>query len=175
MKARAGLVLAVGLLVLFAPDPAGATLTGPCQGTLNNVNVAERSSSDPGQAIKVKQDDQIVVTATSPTPIQSYKIELEYPIIGVRQTVAEGTANSTSWTRTVKVSDYTGYFVGLVRVHAVSNGTASCEGSVLVEIDGNPFTTLAGIAASALVLLAAANAIRTGINAARTVASGVVP
>ena len=175
MKVRVGLALAIGLLVVLAPDPAAASLSGPCQGTLNNENVATRSASDPGQAIKVKQDDQIVVTASSPTPIQQYRIELEYPIIGVRQTVAEGNANSTSWTRTVKVSDYTGYFVGLVRVHAVSSGTTSCDGAVLVEIDGNPFTTVAGIAASALVLLAAANAIRTGINAARAVTSGIAP
>ena len=158
-------LLAAPLGVVFASSPAGAAISGPCRGTLNGIDVGPLSTSDPDAAIKVGKDDEIVVTASSSASIDSYQIELEYA--GIRWTVADGDVNSTSWTKNVRVSDYTRWGVGLYRVHAKSTGSAPCEGSVLVKVGGSPLTTAAGLVGLGLVGIGVGNAAFTGVRAAR--------
>jgi hypothetical protein len=165
--------LTTAAAVVLAAPPAGATVSGPCRGALNGTDVAPLSTSDPNDAIKVDKNDEIVTNASSSAPIDSYRIELEYA--GIRWKIADGTVNSTSWTKTVKVKKYARYGVGLYRVHAVSNGAAKCEGSALVEVKGSPFTSVAGIVGTVLVAIAVANAAYAAVRAARAGSQRIAP
>jgi hypothetical protein len=169
MKRRllAGCMLA-GAFVLTAAGPAGATVTGSCSGTINGVDVAPLSSSDPGDAVDVKSDEDITVSATAPGGIDRYKIKLEFA--GIKWTVGKGTADDDSWSKVVNVSDYARYGVGLYRVHGVSTGAASCTGSALVNVDGNPLTTVAGIVGSVMTIAGAAGVVGATVRARGSVA-----
>ena len=145
----AGAVLA-GAFVLAMAGPAGATVTGNCSGTIDGVDVGPLSSSNPSDAVDVQSDQDITVAATAPGGIDTYKIKLEFA--GIKWTVSKGTANDDTWSKVVKVSDYARYGVGLYRVHGVSTGTATCTGSALVNVDGFPLTTIAGIAGSIMTV-----------------------
>ena len=121
---------------------AHATASGPCKGTFNGVDVAKRSPTDPSDAIEVTSTQSVDAAATSAQPITTYEVQLSFS--GFTWTVATGTANGTSWTRTVKVGDYSKFGVGLYQVHVISNGAAQCEGTFLVRITGSPFGSPAG-------------------------------
>jgi hypothetical protein len=84
----------------------------------------------------------------SPSPIDEYEVQLSFA--GFSWTVASDTSASTSWTRTVDVGDYARFGVGLYQLHAVSSGSAPCEGTILVRVGGSPFASVAGWAGLAL-------------------------
>jgi hypothetical protein len=150
---------AVVAVIAGVGAPAGASMSGPCSATVNGQDVAPLSASSPGDAIDVGESDTIQVQAQSSGEIGSYRIELEYA--GIRWTVAKGDATDNQWSRSVEVDDYARYGAGLYRVHGVSEGAASCDGSVLINVDGQPLTTPAGIVASLFVLLGLGNAALT--------------
>ncbi len=157
----------LGTAVLLGSAPAGAAVTGGCTATIDGVDVGPLSATDPADAIKVDGDQDITVEAKSTGTIDSYKIQLEFA--GIRWTVGKGTANGKSWSKVVKVSDYSRYGVGLYSVRGVSNGASPCTGAALVKVSGNPFTTVAGIVGSALTVLGVAGVATAGVRARRTV------
>ena len=157
-----GAVLA-GAFVLTTAGTAGATVTGSCSGTINGVDVGPLSSSDPNDAVDVQSDQDITVAATAPGGIDRYKIKLEFA--GIKWTVSKGTADNDSWSKVVNVSDYARYGVGLYRVHGVSTGSSSCTGSALVNVDGNPLTTIAGIAGSVMLVAGGAGVVGATLRA----------
>jgi hypothetical protein len=147
------------LSVVGAPGVAGATMSGPCTAQVNGQDVSVLSASDPGDAIDVEESDAIAVAAQSTSAIGGYRIQLEYA--GIRWTVAKGQSTNNQWTRQVKVSDYARYGAGLYRVHGVSDGSASCDGSALIDVGGNPLTTPLGIAGVVFVAVGVVNAVAT--------------
>lgn len=146
-------------LVLGAPGIAGATMSGPCTAQVHGQDVSLLSASDTGEAIDVEEADAIAVAAQSTSAIGGYRIQLEY--FGIRWTVAKGQSTNNQWSREVKVSDYARYGAGVYRVHGVSDGAASCDGSVLIDVGGNPLTSLLGIVALIFVAIGVVNAIAT--------------
>lgn len=144
-------------------EPAGASITGSCTGALNGVDVGPLSASDPGDAIEVDKDQDIVAEATAPGGIDRYKVQLEFA--GVKWTVGKGDADGDSWSKVVNVSDYARYGVGLYRVHGVSTGGAMCTGSALVKVSGNPLATVAGIAGSVLTVAGAGGVVGATLRA----------
>jgi hypothetical protein len=168
-----GLALA---LPLALAAPAGAEVTGPCRGTIKGVDVATRSSAKPSDAILVGKKETIDVGATAATPIARYKIQLAFA--GINWTVAKGKGNGNSWSKTVNVSTYARYGVGLYRVSGVSSGGANCTGAALVKVEGSPFGSVAGIAGAALSVIGigavAANGIRGFICGPKPVPLGPV-
>ena len=155
--------LAAAAVVLPA-TAAGAVVSGPCTGTIKGVDVAPLSASDPKDAIEVGGKEDVVVGATSQQQIERYKVQLEFA--GIRWTVGKGTTADTSWSKTVNVSDYARYGVGLYRVHGVSEGAAACDGAALVKVGGSPLGTVAGLAGLALGGIGAATAATAALKTA---------
>jgi len=158
----AGLCIALSAAVPAAP--AAADVSGPCTGSIAGVDAASRSATDPDDAIDVDADDTVTVVVDAPQPLDEYEIRLSFA--GFSWTVATGSTDGASWTRTVEVSKYSRFGVGLYQVHAVSTGDGEpCEGAVLVRVGGSPFATVAGWVAlgfTALGVGATAAAARPG-------------
>lgn len=159
-----------GLAVLLSAGPAGAVITGSCTATIDGVDVGPLSATDPGDAIEVDGDQDITVEAQAPGGIDRYKIQLEF--VGIRWTVAKGTTDGNSWSKVVKVSDYSRYGVGLYSVRGVSTGASTCTGAALVEVSGNPFTTVAGVVGSVLTVAGVGGVAASAVRARR---AGVAP
>jgi hypothetical protein len=137
----AGLGVAVLGAVLDA-GPASAEIDGPCTATVDGIDVAARSADDTGDAIEVDRDSEIEIVVESDAIVDRYTVELEFA--GFRWQVSEGEPDSTVWSDTIDVSDYSRFGVGLYKVHATSTGPGACEGTVLVKVGGNPLGTIAG-------------------------------
>lgn len=136
--------------LLFASAPsAWAEITGNCEATLKGVNVRDRSSSNASDAIDVDEDEVVNVTFNSPAGFASHKIRLEFA--GVRTTVSDKADDgSNQFTDSVNVRDYARWGAGLYKVigEAVLTDGSTCSGAVLVNVDRNPLSTVAGIAAA---------------------------
>jgi hypothetical protein len=153
---------AIGLaLALPLAAPAGAEVTGPCRGTIKGVDVATRSSTKKSDAIVVDKNEVIAVGATANGRLDRYKIRLE--LLGIKWTVAKGSANGNSWSRDVNVATYARYGVGLYKVSGVSSGGANCTGAALVRVRGSAFGSVAGITAVALSVIGIGAIARGGI------------
>jgi hypothetical protein len=151
VRAVLGIGLAGGVALGALAGPAGAEVSGPCQGTIKGVDVASVSSADIDDAIPVGQTESVAVGATAAGELERYKIQLGFA--GINWTVAKGTADGTSWSKTVEVDDYARYGVGLYKVTGVSSGGVSCSGAALVKVDGSPFGSIAGIVGAALTVI----------------------
>jgi hypothetical protein len=147
------------------PVPAGASMDGPCRATIDGLDVASRSASDPAAAIDVDEGDVLVVAVESTSPVDDYRIQLEFA--GVRWTVAKGAATDDGWRREISVDDYARYGAGLYRIHGVSGGPEPCDGAVLVKVGGNPLTTPLGLVGVAFAGVGAANTLRVARRARR--------
>jgi hypothetical protein len=130
--------------VVGVPAAAHADLEGPCTATLAGVDAA--TAGTPGDAITVGSDDIVLATGTMSSGPVDYAVQLEFA--GIRWTVADGTATGDTWSDEIDISSYATYGVGLYKVHATSANAAgeSCTLDAYVEVDGSPFTTVAGLA-----------------------------
>jgi len=137
-------VVGAGLFGVFAADgsPAAASTSGPCTGTVNGIDVARRSATDPDDAITVGSHDRLNVVVTSSESIGHYDVQLGFA--GFDWTVADKDATGNSWSRSINVGDYSAFGVGLYQVHVETAGSTPCSGAVLIRIEGSPFTTVAG-------------------------------
>jgi hypothetical protein len=144
---------------------ASADINGDCSATINGVDVRGRSSTSAGDAIDVKEHTAVPVTMSSANEISRLKVQLEFA--GFRWTVHDEPTSGTSWESSVAVDDYAKYGVGLYKVIGVSDGPAgSCSGSALVNVSGNPLTTVAGAAAAGATALGAAGLAVAGATSA---------
>lgn len=147
--AIAALAVAAGLV---APQPARAEVEGPCQGTIAGENVATRDTGPMGEPIEVREEARVPVTMSSQRPITTLTVEIEFG--GLGWTVHDATTEGESWTRTVDVADYSRYGVGLYKIVATSSGQGfSCTGAALVEVDGNPLSTIGGLVGLGLAVV----------------------
>ena len=116
------------------------------------AGVAGRSGTDPAAAIHVQKGGLVNVAMSASSPISQLKVKLAFA--GFGWTVKNGAASGNSWTRTLKVTDYASWGVGLYQVSGVSTGAGlSCTGTVLVRVAGNPLATVAGGTALGLSIL----------------------
>jgi hypothetical protein len=163
-------VLAAAAALVAAPS-AFATIEGPCQASIAGQPVATRDVGPRGEAIEVAEDARIPVTMSSVRPITHLTVELEFG--GIGWTVHDETTEGTSWAKTVDVADYADYGVGLYKVVGTSSGQGfSCTGAALVEVEGSPIGTIAGIAGLVLTAVGALGVIWLGTRSGR---SGVAP
>lgn len=152
LAALATLVV-VGATVGFGASPAGGTtdqLTGGCTATIDGQDAG--SAQSVASAITVEQGRTVVVRGTAPGPITGYQVFLVFGparIPAASGTVANG---ETSYTTTVNVADYATYGVGLYRAEGETTGTP-CTGWAYIKVTGrSPFTTVAGAAATAMLV-----------------------
>ncbi len=142
-------VVAIAVLAALTLVPAApAEIEGPCQATIAGRNVAALDTGARGEPIVVAEDARVPVSMSSARPITRLKVELEFG--GVAWTVHDAPTEGTSWARVVNVADYSKYGVGLYKVVGRSEGQGfTCAGAALVEVEGSPLRTPAGIAALA--------------------------
>lgn len=154
---RLFLAATVALLLTTLPLlalQAGADINGNCSATINGVDIGGLSSSNAGDAIEVKEHTAVPVTMQSAEGITHLRIQLEFA--GFRWTVRDEPTSGNSWQNTVPVDKYAKYGVGLYKVVGQSMGPAgTCSGSALVQVAGNPLTTVAGAAAAGITALGA--------------------
>jgi hypothetical protein len=144
---------------------ASADVNGNCSATINGVDVKGLSSSNAGDAIEVKEHTAVPVTMQSAEGITHLRVQLEFA--GFRWTVRDEPTSGTSWQNSVPVDDYAKYGVGLYKVIGQSIGPAgTCSGSALVQVAGNPLTTVAGAAAAGITALGAVGLAAAGVASA---------
>jgi hypothetical protein len=147
---RVALIIVAALCAVFVAMAWGAStafaeIDGPCGATVNGIDVNTLSSSDKGDAIKVDKGGQVALTMSSAVGFQSHKIELDY----FGQKLPGDTNNDngdTTFADFVNVDDYATAGVGLYKVYGTATLTdgTSCSGAVLIDVQGNPLTTVVG-------------------------------
>jgi hypothetical protein len=159
-------VLAVAAALTAAPN-AFATIDGPCTASIAGQPVASRGVDARSEAIKVAEDARIPVTMSSVRPITHLTVELEFG--GIGWTVHDETTEGTSWAKTVNVEDYASYGVGLYKVVGMSSGQGfSCTGAALVEVDGSPLSTIAGLAGIVMAAVGGLGLLWLGLRGGRS-------
>ena len=147
--ALAALAAAAGLV---APHAALAEIDGPCQATVAGQNVATRDTSATGDPIEVREKARVPVTMSATRGITALEVELEFG--GLSWTVHDEPTEGESWARTVDVGDYSEYGVGLYKIVGTSSGQGfSCTGAALVEVEGDPLRTVAGLVGIGLAVV----------------------
>jgi hypothetical protein len=166
------LVAALGLAAWLTTAPAAlATIEGPCQGSIAGENVAPLETEPRSEPVKVGKNARVPVTMTSARPITHLTVELEFG--GIGWTVHDAPTEGTSWAKVVNVKDYSKYGVGLYKIVGKSTSQGfSCTGAALVEVEGEPLKTPAGIAALAATIIGAIGVLRLAF---RRRASGAAP
>lgn len=169
----AATVAALAALTIAAPT-AYASISGPCQASINGESVGGLSTGATSKAIEVEKDSQIPVTMSAASEIDHLKIQLEFA--GIRWTAHDEATNGTSWAKTVNVKDYTKYGIGLYKVIGVSTGPGvNCTGEALVKVNGNPLTTAAGAGAAAVTVVGVAAVAAAGLGAISFYSETVAP
>ena len=140
------------MIALMSPlvTPAFAEINGNCSATFKGVSVAGLSSTSAGDAIDVDDNEQVVVSFTSPVGFTSHDVDLE--IAGISRNIdSDEDGGDTEWSSTVNVNDYAWLGAGLYKVTGtatLSDGT-TCSGAALINVTRNPLTTVVGGIAAA--------------------------
>lgn len=142
----------------YSAESAAAETEGNCTATFNGIDVAPLEIN-PDDAIVVQEDDTVLVEFQSPAGFDSHKIEVSFVDFGnaVEAETDDDDGEDTQWSGTVDVSDWSDYGAGFYKVEGkaeLSDGT-SCSGAVLIEVDKNPLTTLAGLIAAGVTAVGA--------------------
>jgi hypothetical protein len=152
MTRRCLVVALFAALALAAPSVAATTIDGPCQASIAGVNVADKGTDPTSDAIPVDEDATIRVSMSAAKPIEHLTVSLEFA--GRSWTVHDRPTAGTSWTSMIDVSDYADYGVGLYKVVGSSSGSGlECSGAALVDVQGDPLTTIAGLAGLGMAIL----------------------
>jgi hypothetical protein len=147
---RVALVIVTALCAVFVAMAWGAStafaeINGPCSATVNGIDVSTLSSSSKSDAIKVDKGGKVALTMSSTVGFQSHKIELDY----FGQKLPGDTNNDngdTTFSDYVNVDDYATAGVGLYKAYGTATLTdgTTCSGAVLIDVQGNPLTTVIG-------------------------------
>ena len=117
------------------------------------MSVAGLDPNNPDDAIEVEKDEVLEYQMVAQSPFKNHKIDLE--IAGICFNVEDYPIDTDpTWSGTVNVDDYATFGVGLYKVTGAGDlaSEETCSGAVLIKIKGNPFTTVAGVAAAAAVI-----------------------
>jgi len=174
---RTALALAACLFAVFAAmatavSTASAEIDGPCGATVNGIDVETLDSNDKGDAIKVQKGGQVELTMSTATGFESHEIELDY--FGQKLPGDKRDDNGDSFfSDFIDVDDYATAGVGLYKVYGVATLTDGdvCSGAVLIDVEGNPLTTIAGAAGAGAVALGTVGA-AAGVVASASSSSG---
>jgi len=159
----AATVAALAALTIAAPS-AYASISGPCEASINGESVGGLSTGATSKAIEVEKDSQIPVTMSAASEIDHLKIQLEFA--GIRWTAHDEATSGTSWAKTVDVATYAKYGVGVYKVIGTSSGASvNCTGEALVKVNGNPLTTAVGAGAAAVTIAGVAGVAAAGMGA----------
>lgn len=131
---------------VIAVGSAEASVEGPCEASIAGADLKTTDK------VSVKPGDVIAYSFSAPSSIKSYSMVLS---IGMTDaTVSEGTTTSetTAISGEAELGNYTKYGVGLYKVtgHVVLNSGEVCDGTILVDVEGDPMSTAAGQAAAAV-------------------------
>jgi hypothetical protein len=175
-----GLWLGAALFGAALAGPAGAFVNGPCRATFAGVDAEGLETGSSSYAIDVPENGTVNYTMTAPDGLASWKFVLVYgPYeevidegraepprpgdlgLGLRFRGLVGDATVDESGNTVSgsavVEDYAWMGAGLYEVQGfvVTKSGATCEGAVLIDVAGNPLTTVLGGAAAAATLVGA--------------------
>jgi hypothetical protein len=161
LRAACGLgVVAAAWLLLGPPLVAHAEVHGSgCSAHLAGVNAAEVNSTDQNTAIHVKKTDTVAVDLSG-EPGQT-GVHVDYNLVGDASIGKDGSGTQYA----ARISDYVDA-TGLYLVQARSVPGGACSAAALVDVDGNPLSTLAGDAALAGTLVGGAMVAGSGAAAA---------
>ena len=152
-----GLVLGFAALVsgaffFYGSETASGEVEGSCSAFFKGIDVAPLDSTSPGDAIPVEEDEIVGIVFTSAVGFESHEVTVQFADIAGTKIEADSDDDDdgdTQWTGDVNVDDWASWGAGLYRVEGsaiLSDGT-ECSGAVLVDVDKNPLTTVAGIVA----------------------------
>ena len=152
-------------VVLVLATSAAAEITPGCSASINGQSVEKLSSTNPDHAIPVQEGTTVPVSGQAPSEISHVLIKME--AAGFQWTVRDAPTSGTSWQNTVPVDRYAKYGAGLYKVVAESTGGQKCVAAALVDVQVNPLSTAAGIAAAIITAVGALGTIGTAAMSAR--------
>lgn len=152
--ACAGVAVALVVAALSVAPAAVAEVEGPCQASIAGEDAAALDTGPRSEPVEVREKARVRVSMTATRPITHLKVDLE--VAGLRWNVHDAPSEGTTWTRVVNVADYSKYGVGLYKIVGTSEGQGfSCSGAALVDVQGTPLKTPAGIAGLAAAIVGA--------------------
>ena len=148
LTARATTAVLFALAAIAVAATPASAIEGGCTATLDGIDV--ETAQSPASAIEVDADANAEYAGLDPAGAQFTHLFIDFPPIPGIQVADEETPDQT-YGGTVKVKDYATYGVGLYKVRGE---TANCSGFAWVKVTGkSPFTTAAGLAALALIVV----------------------
>ena len=160
--------------------PGHAYVNGPCSATFAGVDTAGLETGTSSDAIAVPEDGTVVYTMTAPEGLQSWRFVLKYgpyeEVVdqGVAKPPRPGDANlglrfegllgdavvdesGNTVSGSAAIADYAWLGAGLYELQGtvVTKAGATCDGALLIDVQGNPLTTVIGGAAAAATLVGA--------------------
>jgi hypothetical protein len=156
------LVGAAAVMLLGPVATASAQTVGPCIAIVDGADV--NLFSDSGSAHEVDADGSFVMAAQalSGQTIEAINVNLEFSPIEI-SVFDDPNFGGSQWTKRFPVNQYDLYGVGLYRAVATAQlqGGGTCSAAMWFEVTGrSPFTTVAGITASVVILAGVALAVR---------------
>jgi hypothetical protein len=158
-----GMTILAGLAALsLTATTATAGITGPCTASIAGTSVADRGTGATAEPIVVDNDSSVPVVMGAQQPLSHVKFTMQFAWFS--WTVKDKDVSTNSYSDTIPVKRYARYGVGLYKVEGEADGTGlSCSGDALVEVDGNPFTSIAGIVGVVITLLGAVGVLAGGL------------
>ena len=160
-----GGTLVAGLAALSLATTANAWIKGPCTASLAGVNVADRGTGPTDSPIVVAHDSSVPIVLTASSGTLTH-IHFTLQFAGFSWTVKDKDVKEQSYSDTIPVKRYATYGVGLYRVDGAGTGAGgSCNGAVLVSVQGSPLASYAGIASLVAAILGAGGMLAGGLGA----------
>lgn len=153
---------------LYGAGGASAEVEGNCDAVFAGIDVSTLDSGSKDDAIKVKEDDIVIVNFTSPAGFESHEVTVKFADIpGGSVTVEDEEDDGDSeWSGDVVIDDWAWAGAGLYQVEgtAVLSDGSECSGAALINVDKAWYTTVAGIIALILTLFGVASIGVAGVN-----------
>lgn len=121
-----------------------------CSATINGVDVGEHSSAS--DAITIDPRQPIEFQLLVPGKVGAVEVRIEAgPVTRTLHPIGDRIPRpGTSWTGAADASSATNLSVGLHKATVSTGG--GCELTAWIKVEGNPFTTVAGVVASFILL-----------------------
>lgn len=158
------LAAAAACVLVVQPAPASAApLTPGCGAEIADTDATRSTRSDP---VVVPGRQPVALVVTAPEPVDAYRVDVAVSAGPLTTTLraASGEASGERFVEALDVPRFARLAVGISRVdvRATSSGRIVCAGVLWVRVAGNPVTTVAGVAASGLILAGIAGLVRAG-------------
>jgi hypothetical protein len=162
-------VAATAVLLALGPARAEASLEGPCAATIAGVDVEPLGTGATGDKIDVEEGTAVVVTMNGRLMTH---LKLKIAFAGSEITVKDKDISAAAWSEAVPVDDYAKWGTGLYLVSGEATGQGfSCKGAALVNVEGNPLSSVAGAVGLGMAILGIAGVGAAGVAAYKTASS----